>query len=68
MVSGIFTMDDQANDITRRFITLVDVLYDEKTNLMISSDVDLDVLYKGEFLKFEFARTLSRLIQMHAGY
>ncbi|MBL7003274.1 MAG: AFG1 family ATPase [Gammaproteobacteria bacterium] len=68
VVSGIFTMDDQANDITRRFITLVDVLYDEKTNLMISSDVDLDVLYKGEFLKFEFARTLSRLIQMHAGY
>ena len=64
VISGLHVMNDQANDVTRRFISLVDVLYDNKTQLLISSDVDIDSLYEGEFLKFEFKRTMSRLYEM----
>ncbi len=66
VISGLHVMDDQANDVTRRFITLVDVLYDHKTILIISADVKMNELYQGTFLKFEFRRTISRLYEMQA--
>lgn len=64
IISGIQVMDDRANDVTRRFISLVDVLYDHKTQLVISASVDIESLYEGTFLKFEFKRTMSRLHEM----
>jgi len=66
VISGLHIMDDQANDVTRRFITLIDVLYDSKTKLLISADVGIEQLYEGKFLKFEFRRTISRLHEMQA--
>ena len=66
VISGLHVMDDQANDVTRRFITLIDVLYDNKTKLLISADVSIEELYEGEFLKFEFRRTMSRLHEMQS--
>lgn len=66
VISGLHVMDDQANDVIRRFITLVDVLYDNKTILLISADVNIEALYEGSFLKFEFRRTMSRLYEMQA--
>ena len=52
------------DDSTRRFISLIDELYDQNVNLYLSSDVPLVELYKEGALMFEFRRTYSRLMEM----
>ncbi|MFI4956644.1 MAG: cell division protein ZapE [Gammaproteobacteria bacterium] len=54
------------NDVnaTRRFVHLIDVLYDHHANLVLSAAVDVSQIYQGEMLKPEFMRTQSRLTEM----
>lgn len=52
------------DDAARRFISLIDELYDQKVSLYLSCDVPLAELYVEGALKFEFRRTYSRLIEM----
>ena len=52
------------DDPTRRFISLVDELYDQKVCLIIHSAHSLESLYQDGALSFEFKRTYSRLIEM----
>ncbi|MBN0988130.1 cell division protein ZapE [Amphritea pacifica] len=56
------SMDDPA----RRFISLVDELYDRGVNLFLSVEVPLEKLYMEGSLVFEFARTYSRLTEMQS--
>lgn len=53
--------DDSA---IRRFVHLIDVLYDKKIILIFSAAADVFDLYEGLDLKKEFMRTQSRLIEM----
>jgi cell division protein ZapE len=55
------------DDKARRFISLVDELYDQNVRLYLSCDVPLDELYLDGALTFEFRRTYSRLIEMSRG-
>lgn len=48
----------------RRFISLIDELYDQNVTLYLSCDVPLEKLYLDGALTFEFRRTYSRLIEM----
>lgn len=58
-----FTADD-ANK-AKRFMVMIDALYDKNVRLAIRSDVPADRLYPGDAkLGFEFSRTLSRLKEM----
>ena len=50
----------------RRFITLIDVLYDNKTPLYVLSAVDFNNIYAGDELSFEMQRTVSRLTEMQS--
>ncbi|MBL4661938.1 MAG: AFG1 family ATPase [Alcanivoracaceae bacterium] len=50
----------------RRFITLIDVLYDSKTPLYVLSTVDFKNIYSGDDLSFEMQRTVSRLTEMQS--
>lgn len=68
IISNIQSMDDQSNDVTRRFITLIDVLYDQKIRLIFNIQADMSELYTGKFLKFEFSRTISRLNEMQSSH
>lgn len=52
------------DDPARRFISLIDELYDQRVSLYLSCDVPLSELYQGGALSFEFRRTYSRLIEM----
>jgi cell division protein ZapE len=54
---------DRRNE-AKRFITLIDVLYDQKITLYITADAPPDKLYRGTDHGFEFDRTVSRLIEM----
>ncbi len=64
IVSNVPMMDVRREDAARRFINLVDVLYDRRVKLVLSCEVALQQLYQGVRSSFEFRRTLSRLEEM----
>ncbi|ABV88779.1 AFG1-family ATPase [Shewanella pealeana ATCC 700345] len=55
-----------SDDPARRFISLIDELYDQGVELYIQAYVPMGELYSGGALSFEFRRTLSRLTQMQS--
>lgn len=66
IVSDVPALTDQHNDLARRFINLVDALYDRRVKLILSAQVAMDRLYQGQVLAFEFQRTHSRLVEMQS--
>jgi len=55
------------NNEAKRFVTLIDTLYEARTRLFISADGPPESLYTEGKGAFEFARTASRLHEMMAG-
>ena len=47
-----------------RFITLIDIIYEKKIPLMITSPVNLDLIKSARSLKEPFKRTISRLYEL----
>jgi len=66
IVSGVPRFDATRENQARRFVALVDEFYDRRVKLILSADVDVDSLYQGERLTFEFDRTISRLVEMQS--
>ncbi|PCI73040.1 MAG: cell division protein ZapE [Gammaproteobacteria bacterium] len=66
IVSEIPQLETKDASATRRFISLVDEFYERHVNLMITAEVELEDLYTGTQLSFEFKRTLSRLQEMQS--
>ncbi|GJM05463.1 MAG: cell division protein ZapE [marine bacterium B5-7] len=64
LLANIPVMDDYANDIAQRFITLVDEFYDRNVKLIITAAAEPDGLYIGARLQEPFKRTISRLEEM----
>lgn len=56
----------QQDNAARRFIALVDELYDQGVKLIVSAAAAPQELYRGERLQFEFRRASSRLIEMQS--
>lgn len=60
---SVFTADGR--DRTKRFMVMIDVLYDNGVRLVVRADQLPDQLYPNEgSLNFEFSRTVSRLKEM----
>jgi cell division protein ZapE len=59
-------LGEQQDDAARRFIALVDALYDQGVKLIVSAAAAPAQLYQGERLGFEFRRTSSRLVEMQS--
>ena len=48
----------------QRFITFIDIIYEKKIPLMITSQVSIDDLSSSKSLKDPFKRTVSRLYEL----
>jgi cell division protein ZapE len=68
MIDHIPVMDVARRNEAKRFITLIDALYDGKVKLVVSAAAEPDELYFAESgtEAFEFARTASRLTEMRS--
>ena len=64
IVTNIPVMDEYSDDKARRFIYLIDELYDRNVTLIASADAEAECLYTGDMLEFAFHRTSSRLVEM----
>ncbi len=63
-VSDIPLFGPDNENAARRFIMLIDELYDRNVNIVVSAAAAPESLYRGERLQFEFQRAASRLIEM----
>ncbi len=66
ILSGVPLLEASDDDAARRFIELVDELYDRSVNLIVSAAAPPPKLYRGERLRAPFERTVSRLIEMQS--
>ena len=69
LLSGVpvFSEPQQDNE-ARRFIALIDELYDQGVKLVLAAAAAPAQLYRGELLQFEFHRTASRLAEMQSEF
>lgn len=66
ILKDIPQMSEEKKDSARRFVTLIDALYEHRTALVCSAGAPPEELYSGREGGFEFHRTASRLIEMQA--
>jgi cell division protein ZapE len=63
-IAHVPVLDASNDNAARRFIMLIDELYDRGVKIVLSAAAAPALLYQGERLRFEFERTASRLIEM----
>jgi cell division protein ZapE len=66
LLSDVPLFNESNEDAARRFVYLIDELYDRHVNLLLSAAADPLSLYAGHRLQREFERTASRLIEMQS--
>ena len=66
LLDHIPRMDRGSRNEAKRFVTLIDALYDNRVKLICSADGPPDALYPAGDGSFEFARTVSRLMEMQS--
>ncbi len=66
ILDGIPRMEEKHKSEARRFVTLIDALYERKVNLLCSADAPPNELYVQGEGAFEFERLVSRLMEMQS--
>ncbi len=64
VVAGVPVFTRSSEDAARRFLTLIDALYDRGVKIVVSAAAAPQSLYRGEKLAFDFQRAASRLVEM----
>ena len=69
LVDDIRIISSEERNVVKRFITLIDALYDQHVKLIASAEGEPFELYHADSGReaFEFDRTISRLIEMRSG-
>ena len=69
LIEDIPSFANVQRDVTRRFINLIDTLYDNRVCLIASAAAEPNALYPASDMQFLFERTASRLFEMRSqGY
>ncbi len=63
---GIPRLGPENRNEAARFVTLIDALYEHKVKLFAAADADPEDLYEKGDGRFEFDRTISRLMEMQS--
>jgi cell division protein ZapE len=63
-ITDIPVLTPQDEDAARRFIMLIDELYDRGVKIVVSAAAQPGLLYRGARLQSEFERAASRLVEM----
>lgn len=66
MIEDVPIMTRDQRDQAKRFVTLIDALYEAKVRVLISAEAEPEALYPAGDGAFEFARTVSRLSEMRS--
>ena len=66
ILRGVPLLTPNRRNEARRFMTLVDALYERRTMLFLSADAPPEALYPRGDGSFEFRRTVSRLTEMQS--
>ncbi|MBN9429653.1 MAG: AFG1 family ATPase [Burkholderiales bacterium] len=66
ILSGVPRMSAAMSSEARRFVWLVDVLYDRRVKLIISAECPPEQLYTDGAMANEFHRTVSRIVEMQS--
>ena len=66
VLESVPRLDQAGDDKTKRFMVLIDTLYEKKTQLFMSSEKQIEKIYTEGLLAFEFERTVSRLKEMQS--
>ena len=66
ILENIPVMNRARNNEAKRFVTLIDTLYEAKTKLIATADAEPEQLYQEGAGSFEFERTASRLREMQS--
>lgn len=64
LLSDIPVLDESRDDAAKRFMHLIDALYDHRVKLVATAAAAPEQLYTGRYLQFAFQRTASRLQEM----
>ena len=59
-------LSKEGNDSAKRFITLIDTVYEKKVELICRAETSPDLLYLSGKNNFEFQRTISRLYEIQS--
>ena len=66
VLSGVPRLGKEKRNEAKRFVTLIDVLYEHKVHLICAADAPPSELYQAGEGAFEFERTASRLTEMQS--
>ena len=66
LIDGVPRLSPDLRDQARRFVNLIDALYEHRTTTIIAAEVAPERLYPAGDGSFEFERTVSRLSEMQS--
>ena len=63
-IENLPNFNENNSNQQQRFITLIDIIYEKKMPLMITSEVNLNLIQSSKSITDSFKRTISRLYEL----
>ena len=63
-IENLPNFNENNSNQQQRFITLIDIIYEKKIPLMITSEVNLNLIQSSKSITDSFKRTISRLYEL----